>query len=213
MSEHLAKPFTQAELIAVVTRAAAQASRRSCDVRRRSIADSMARTGRRHGPGCRPAGCSIACRLRIEALLRTLEEPTCACLAGRHSPRWRMNWREARARSALPGCQRSPPAFRRGSAPIAGGAGRHGRRDAARGRGCAWRNLRRRRSLGGTDCRLEVGYFSGGRCSAPGGPRTIQSARRYSGGGSCRRFQTNATGSIAAAAEPWRDRKAPADRQ
>jgi signal transduction histidine kinase/CheY-like chemotaxis protein/HPt (histidine-containing phosphotransfer) domain-containing protein len=75
MSDHLAKPFTQAELLAVVMRAAARSEPPSCDVQatidRGRLAELEA--------GMRPdivRGLLDCLSLRIEALLRTLGEPT-----------------------------------------------------------------------------------------------------------------------------------------
>jgi signal transduction histidine kinase/DNA-binding NarL/FixJ family response regulator len=73
MSEHLAKPFTQAELTAVVARAASQCRCRSCDAAAidpeimASITSAMGEEGVQHLLDC--------LALRIESLLRALEDP------------------------------------------------------------------------------------------------------------------------------------------
>lgn len=74
MSEHLAKPFTQAELTAVVARAASQCRCRSCDADPTidpetvaSITSAIGEEGVQHLFDC--------LALRIESLLRALEDP------------------------------------------------------------------------------------------------------------------------------------------
>ncbi len=74
MSEHLAKPFTQAELTAVVARAASQCRSRSCDAdptidpeTMASITSAIGEEGVQHLLDC--------LALRIESLLRALEDP------------------------------------------------------------------------------------------------------------------------------------------
>jgi signal transduction histidine kinase/CheY-like chemotaxis protein/HPt (histidine-containing phosphotransfer) domain-containing protein len=74
MSEHLAKPFTQAELLAVTTRAAARRPRASSDALPTIDADCMATLASCMGLDALHE--LLDClALRIEALLRVLDEP------------------------------------------------------------------------------------------------------------------------------------------
>ncbi len=74
MSEHLAKPFTQTELTAVVARAASQCHRAACDAAPTIDPESLAQVTSAMGEEAvqRLLDCLA---LRIEALLRALEDP------------------------------------------------------------------------------------------------------------------------------------------
>jgi signal transduction histidine kinase/CheY-like chemotaxis protein/HPt (histidine-containing phosphotransfer) domain-containing protein len=75
MSQHLAKPFTQAELIAVVKRATAHQAHASCDAPQTIDLDSIAELALCMDPDA-IHGLLDSLSQRIEALLRRLDEPT-----------------------------------------------------------------------------------------------------------------------------------------
>ena len=75
MSQHLAKPFTQAELIAVVKRATAHRAHASCDALQTINRDSIAELASCMDPDA-IHGLLDCLSLQIEALLRRLDEPT-----------------------------------------------------------------------------------------------------------------------------------------
>ena len=110
MSEHLAKPFTQAELLAVVARAAGQRPRPASDTATAIDADSLAQLADCMGEDAlqRLLDCLA---LRIESLLRQLEDPA-GSPRRTNLPRWRTNWWEAREPLASPGLPRPLAASR-----------------------------------------------------------------------------------------------------